>query len=247
MSVPNGFVSCRDCPLRKSSAFTVYTDDEIAFVQAFKKTEVHLEGGAEVLAEGGQVRELYTLLSGIAFRFRTLRDGRRQILNFLFPGDLIGMQERVSSESPHGVETLSSARLCAFPSERLWDLYRQHPQLGYDVTWLTAHEEHIVDDNLLSVGRRSAGERMAMLLIHFMKRAEAVGLSIDGSVPFPVTQQHIADALGLSLVHTNKTLRRLEKLGLHKIENDRLRVIKPAALKRMADYYGAPQRSRPLI
>src|SRR5262249_5597112 len=154
-------------------------------------------------------------------------DGRRQILNFLFPGDFIGMQERIAVESPHGVEALSQARLCAFPGERLWDLYRNYPELGYNLTWLTAHEEHIVDDNLLTVGRRGAEERMATLLIHFVKRAEAAGLGAEGSVPFPVKQQHIADALGLSLVHTNKTLRRLERLGLHKLENNRLQLLKP--------------------
>jgi len=241
------FIACRRCPLRNLRTFSINTDAEIDFIQSFKKGELDVEVGGEILAESRRVGELYTLLFGMAFRYRTLSDGRRQILNFLFPGDLIGMQEQIAIDSPHGVEALSAVKLCIFPAERLWDLYRAHPQLGYDITWLTAHEEHIVDDNLLSVGRRTASERMAMLLIHIVKRAEAAGLSEEGSVPFPITQQHIADALGLSLVHTNKTLRRLEKLGLHTLENNRLRLIKPATLKRMADYYSTPLRPRPLL
>ncbi|MGC3981395.1 MAG: Crp/Fnr family transcriptional regulator [Steroidobacteraceae bacterium] len=240
-------VECRYCPLRKLGAFSSNSAEEIAFIQSLKKNEVQLDAGAQLFAEGGSTTELYTLLMGWAFRFRTLRDGRRQILNFLLPGDFVGLQEQLASNALHGVETLTTARFCAFPRARLWDLYRNHPSLGYDVTWLAAHEEHIVDENLLTVGRRSAEERVATLLIHLFKRAESIGMKQDDSVPFPINQQHIADALGLSLVHTNKTLRRLSKLGLHQLTNGRLRLINPASLQRLADYYAAPLRGRPLI
>lgn len=241
------FTDCDKCPLRSLKAFANNTAAEIAFIRSFKRREITVETGEQILPEGHRTGELFTLLAGMAFRYRTLSDGRRQILNFLFPGDFIGLQEQIAVNSPHGVEALSRARLCVFPADKLWDLYRNYPQLGYDITWLAAHEEHIVDENLLSVGRRSASERIAMLLIHACKRADALGMTRDGSVPFPINQQHIADALGLSLVHTNKTLRRLEKLGLHKLENNRLWLLKPAVLQRMADYYAMPLRPRPLI
>jgi len=240
-------VPCRSCPLRELKTFARNSDAQLAFIQALKKQEVNLKRGEQILPEGGRTGELFTLLFGMAFRYRTLRDGRRQILNFLFPGDLIGLQEQIAVNSPHGVESLTDVKLCAFAGENLWELYRQHPRLGYDITWLAAHEEHIVDDNMLSIGRRTAIERIAMLLIHVFKRAEQSGLSSDGSAPFPINQQHIADALGLSLVHTNKTMRRLEKLGLHRIENNRLRLLKAGVLQRMADYFAMPLRARPLI
>ena len=101
-------------------------------------------------------------------------------------------------------------------------MFREHPRLGYDITWLSAHEEGHVDDNLLTAGRRNATERVAMLLMHLYRRLDRIGLVEDGSVAFPLNQQHIADALGLSLVHTNKTLRRLSLLGLHELKNGRL-------------------------
>jgi CRP-like cAMP-binding protein len=87
-----------------------------------------------------------------------------------------------------------------------------------------------------------------MLLVHLYKRAESVGLRHDdGSVEFPVTQRHMADALGLSLVHTHRTLRKLEKTGLYHIAGARLTVRKPRAMSRIADYYSLPVRERPLI
>ena len=82
------------------------------------------------------------------------------------------------------------------------------------MTWLAAQERGLIDENLLSVGQRNAAESIAMLLIQHYRRAERLQLGHTDSVPFPYTQQHIADALGLSLVHTSKTLSRLKKMGL---------------------------------
>lgn len=153
----------------------------------------------------------------------------------------------MAQQSPHGVEALTEVCLCEFSESKLWDLYREFPNLGYDITWLCAHEELIVDENLVSVGRRTARERIAMLLIHLYKRAESVGAVDPDGVRFPVKQQHIADALGLSLVHTNKTLRRIQRDGLCRIENGYLILGNMDAIRRLADYYGLPMREWPLI
>lgn len=241
-------ISCKSCPLRQSGNFSAHTEAEIEFIQRFKKHQSTLRAGQSILSEGAFTGELYTLLSGWAFRYRTLSDGRRQILNFLLPGDFIGLQDQLGQVSPHGVETLTDCELCVFPLKRLWDLYSSHPSLGFDVTWLCAHEELIVDENLLTAGRRAATERIAMLLIHLYKRAESLGLGgAANGVPFPLTQQHVADALGLSLVHTNKTMKRLQADGLFSIEGGRLILHKPSKIAALADYYALPLRGRPLI
>ena len=86
-----------------------------------------------------------------------------------------------------------------------------------------------------------------MLLMHLYRRMERLGLADQGGIHFPLNQQHIADALGLSLVHTNKTLRRLRQMGLHDIVDGRLRLLNPKALVRLADYYDAPLRKAPLL
>lgn len=233
--------------MRGTGAFSTNSDAEIAFIQTIKQRQRQATAGSEIVREGDASSALFTLLTGWAFRYRTLSDGRRQIFNFLLPGDFIGLQQQLGQASSHGVEALTDITLCVFPNERLWDIYREHPALGFDITWLCAHEELIVDENLLSVGRRSASERIAMLLIHLYKRAESVGMGDAGGVPFPLTQQHIADALGLSLVHTNKTLKRLQAQGLYTLRNGRLKLTNPAAMARLADYYALPLRARPLI
>ncbi len=238
---------CSDCRLRKLDAFKPVSPQELAFIQDFRTGAGFAAAGTSIISEQNPNGKLFTLYAGWAFRYKTLSDGRRQILNFLLPGDLIGLQQEFADGASHGVEALTDTVLCVFPRDGLWNLFRQFPSLGYDVTWLAAREEGMVDENLLTAGRRNAAERVAMLLIHLYRRAERLGLADAGSIEFPVNQQHIADALGLSLVHTNKTLRRLAQLGLHELREGRLRLLNPKALHRLADYYDLPMRQVPLL
>lgn len=240
-------IPCRQCPLRDTHAFSPYSDEEIDFIQGILAHQVNVKAGTIFLHEGDDGKQLYTVLSGWAFRYGSLSDGRHQIFNFLLPGDFIGLQHQLEEASQHGIEALTDLTLCVFPRDGIWDLYRTHPALGLDITRLCAHEERIVDANLLSVGRRSATERIAMLLIHLYKRAERVGLAGPDNLDFPLTQQHIADALGLSLVHTNKTLKRLQKSGFFTLAEGRLKLVNPAAMARLADYPARPLRTHPLI
>lgn len=237
---------CHDGALRRLPAFRELTEAELEFIRGIKRGHLRLSAQQDIISEG-QPCELYTLAHGWAFRYKSLSDGRRQILNFLLPGDLIGLREHGLTASPYGVEALTEVEICEFPRDSLWDLYREFPSLAYDVTWLAAREEAMVDENLLSVGRRTAAERLAMLLIHIYKRASSVGLAQEGLVPFPITQQQLADAAGLSLVHTNKTLRKLHKQGMFEISDGRMRVMRPSALAHLAEYYDSPVKVRPMI
>ncbi len=243
------FVSCQACPLRALPLFLEQSPQELALIESLKREQLVLRADAAIIHEGQTDPPLFTLLQGWAFRFKTLSDGRRQILNFLLPGDFIGVQQRMSDTSSHGVQALSDVLLCVFHRDALWAIHQGAPGLGFGMTWLTAQEESLVDDTLLSVGRRSAEERIASLLVILYKRVAA--LRPDGGedgVPFPLTQQHIADGLGLSLVHTNKTLRKLEKRGLYRIRAGRLYLMDLTALSRIADLYGdGKTRPRPLI
>lgn len=242
-------VLCSQCPLRLKHLFLDNSADEISMVQSLKRREVQLRADDILIHEGQTDAALYTLLQGWAFRFKTLKDGRRQILNFLLPGDFIGVQQKMGDASAHGVIALTDSLFCVFQQDALWALHQRSPRMGFNVTWLTAHEESMVDENLLSVGRRSAQERIASLLIRLFKRAAALQDDAGAAgVVFPLTQQHIADSLGLSLVHTNKTLRKLEQQGLHQIVDGRLHLRNVKALAHLADVYGDGQpMQRPLV
>lgn len=207
---PNGsFTPCELCPLRERPSLREFSPEELAFVKTFKVDELRVDAGASFLREGTQSEYLYTVLNGWAFRYKVLNDGRRQILNYALPADMLGLQGALMNEMEHSVEALTALVLCVFPRAKLWDLYSRLPSLAFDITWLAAREEQLIDENLVSLGRRTALERVAYLLLHLFVRAEEAGLVSGGSIQFPFTQQHLADTLGMSLVHTNKTLKRL--------------------------------------
>jgi CRP-like cAMP-binding protein len=200
-----------------------------------------------VLVEGAHSAHLYTALAGWAFRYKLLPDGRRQILNYVMPGDLIGLQGSLMEAMSHSVEALSPMLLCVFERDHLHELYRRHPGLAYDITWLASREEQMLDENLLSLGRRTALERAAYLLAFIAGRATAVGLDAGSSLDIPMTQQHIADTLGLSLVHTNKTLRKLVQRGLISWQERGCVVRDLKGLLGVSGWEGPNETVRPLV
>lgn len=207
-------IPCRECPLLSCSAFSPPDEGQRRWLQEFKAGEVTLARGEALLSQGQVSGAMYTVVAGILIRFRLLEDGRRQILNFMFPGDLIGLQGAFDEPMAHGVEALTGATLCVFPRDRLFDLVANHPRLSFDVIWLAAKEEASLDEHLVSLGQRSAAERMAYLAVWLVRRGMDTGVAREGVLQIVVTQTQIADMLGLSLVHTNRTLQALRRQGL---------------------------------
>ena len=240
-------VPCFECALRRTGAFKPINDLELAFINEMKRDHLVCPPGGEVIAAGQDQAELYTLYAGWAIRCKTLPDGRRQILNILLPGDLIGLQGAMFEATAYSVEALTEVQLCLLPRRKMWSLFENMPELAFDVTWLGSREESIVDENLTSTGQRTAAERIAALIIQLYKRLNVLGMVVNGAMPFPLTQQHIADTLGLSLVHTNKSLAKLRKLGMFSQTNSTLLLSNPKALESLAQYFDEEVAKRPLI
>jgi CRP-like cAMP-binding protein len=237
-------VPCEKCPLRAVECLRQFSAKELEFISAFKSGELNVMAGTSVMLQSTNSAHLYTILSGWAFRYKMLPDGRRQILNYTVPGDFIGLQGSVNDEMQHSVEALTDMLLCVFPREKLWGLYTDFPALAFDVTWLAAREEQILDEHLLSVGRRTAIERLAYLLLTLFDKAAEVGLTKGNSIQFPFTQQHVADTLGMSLVHTNKTLQRLAATRALRWKDRKFELLDRGALMKIANYERPEARAR---
>jgi CRP-like cAMP-binding protein len=247
VAIPGRQVPCERCPLRNMEVLRDFSPDELSFVSTSKSGELNIEAGASVLLQGTNSAYLYTVLVGWAFRYKSLPDGRRQILNFAVPSDFLGLQGTVANEMQHSVEALTDMTLCIFPREKLWDLFTKFPALAYDVTWLAAREEQILDESLLSVGRRTAIERMAYLFLHLFTRAEEVGLTKGETIQFPFTQQHVADTLGMSLVHANKTLKKLSATRAMRWKGKVFEILNREALAQIAKFEMPGPHKRPFI
>ena len=241
-------VPCRLCPLAACPGIRPHEPEEVPHIQAFKIGEIRLERGETLIEQDITRGGLYTLLDGVMMRYRSLADGRRQIVNFMFPGDLIGLEGAFGEAASHSVEALLHARLCVFDSPRYYDLIVARPSLGYDVTWLAAKEETALEEHLVALGRRSAKERVAYLAVWLIQRARATCTADSHNrLEVTITQAQIADMLGLSLVHANRTLKSLQRDHLVLWRQGAIEVPDLDAAMAFANYDPAKERRRPYL
>jgi len=240
-------IKCDACVLRRRSDFRSMSPDEAKLIGDFKSGEMRCEPGMNLISEGTFSPHLYTVLEGWGFRYKTLEDGRRQILNYLVPGDLIGLQGALLQEMDHSVEALTTMRLCVFERTRFLTIFEKSADLAFDVTWIASREERILDGHMLSLGQRTALERAAYLLVFLYFRALRSGLLTPSNAQIPLSQNLIADTLGLSLVHTNKTLKRLAQRKLIAWRGRACEILDPEGLCAVAEWEPPPAGPRPLI
>ena len=239
--------SCGSCPLRCHSGYRSFADGELEFVQSFKSGELTVEPGTAIVVEGHDNAHLYTILDGWAVRYKMLEDGQRQIVNFSFPGDLIGLQASVFDRMDHSVEALTTLRLCVFERANLWKLFETQPNLAFDVTWLVSRDELMLAQHLANIGRRSARERISYVLLLIYRRGSASGLFQGTTFSVPLTQEDLADMMGLSVVHTNKVLRGLDRDGIVTWSRSKLAIKDVACLEEIAGEVYLPEEPRPFL
>ncbi|MEZ5797527.1 MAG: Crp/Fnr family transcriptional regulator [Paracoccaceae bacterium] len=239
--------TCQNCPLRLLPLFSPMPADEVEFMQDFKTGEVTVPRGGTVLTQGERSPRLFTVLSGLGTRSVLLEDGRRQVINFVFPGDFLGLQAGLMGEMRHTVTASTPMVLCSFSRSRLWELFSREPERAYDLTWIAAIQEHFLGETVATLGQRDATERMAWALVRIWRRLSALGLQHEGRVPMPFRQHDLADALGLSLVHTNRVVTALRRAGLARLGRGSLELGDHAALSAIAGLPMETEERRPIL
>lgn len=238
---------CKYCPLNRKDAFVHLTPEDIAFTQKFKVGELTVDAGTPILMQGSNAPQLFTALSGMGIRERHLKNGQKQVINFVFPGDFIGLQAGLLGEMGHSVEARTQMRLCVFNRVELWNFFKSHPERAFDITWLAAMEENFLGDSLATVGQRSALQAVAWAMVKIFQRGDALGMIENNTMMLPFTQRDVADAMGLSLVHTNKTISKLKQRQLASWSGKSLQINNLAALADVAMTDLRPPLKRPLI
>ncbi len=238
---------CRDCPRLSNPAFRKFSPEQLRFMQELKTGEVVHKAGEAILREGQKSEYLFTILEGWAIRYKLVSDGGRQILNVALPGDLIGLQSTVFGEMQHSIEATTTVRACVIRRDRLFDLYTAHPGLAFDVTWLAAREEAIVSELMANVGQQPAFIRMAFIFAHIFHRAQVSGLTEGNGLAFPLKQDDIADMLGLSMVHTNRTWGKLRATNCIAWNRGRLVVNDVDRLHEFGKFSAAVDTPRPFL
>ena len=192
--------------------------------------------GAVLMEEQGRSDELFVMQQGMLMCYVLLDDGSRQIVRFLFPGDLFALSALVYGRAPDTVVALSNAVVCPFDRGQMAMLATEHPRLFSLILVLNQVERVITTDRLAGLGRTSARVRVATLLLSLRGQMRHAGMDVSTSFALGLTQEEMGDAIGLTAVHVNRMLRQLEDDALIKREGGRVYLLDQARLAREAGY-----------
>jgi len=238
---------CAACPLRGMALFLPVPPDVSDQVQQARTGARRLAARRPIYLEGAPVVEFATLFDGWAFRYKTTPEGGRQILDFVLPGDFLGLHEDTLGRWNHSAESLTAVSLCILDPQRVRRLVRDSPEIASRLSAIAHGEQAVLFEHMAGLGRRSAPAAVAHLLLELFHRIRARQPEVGGDVPFPLSQPHIADALGLSPEYVNRVLRDLREAGQFRIEDRRLCVPDFAATARAWDFDPRYLVPRPLV
>jgi CRP-like cAMP-binding protein len=189
-----------------------------------------------MVREGARTTECNLLLRGFAYRQKLLSDGERQIISIHIPTEFIDLQNGILGTADHNVQSLNHSEVAAVPRSALMELADKSASARLAMWIDTLIDASIFREWVVNVGRRDARARIAHLLCELALRLERTGAGRDGSFDLPLTQEQLADATGLTAVHTNRTLQSLRREGLIQLSNGILRVLDWEGLRKVGDF-----------
>ena len=221
---------------RKLARLAPLAPEEVAALAALQAAPRQVRRNREIISAGRRYEGVFVLVDGSAIRYRVLHDGRRQVLNLVLPGDVIGFPACFFEAALYTVTALSDALVAAVPFVRLFGLLQHRPRLAAMLFCVFSCEAAMYAEHLIDVGRRSALERVAHFLLELLTRLQAIGLADERSYRMPLTQELIGDALGLSVPHVNRTLRKLREDNLVGVDGQNVVIKDVEALAALADF-----------
>lgn len=221
--------SCSNCGIRDRAICAGLSDPVLDALYRMGRTEL-LARGETLMWESDEAVVVGTVRSGLLKLTASLDDGREQILGLAFPGDFVGRP--FGDRSGHCVTALADTRLCVFRRPTFEGLAREHPEIEHALLGRTLEELDRAREWMLLLGRKTALERVASLLIEIAGRT---GVDADGRVELPLTRQQMADLLGLTIETVSRNMTKLKTSGAIRLPDVRGYIVADRAqLRRFA-------------
>ena len=198
--------------------------------------EIQLRPHEYIVREGDRPQHSCLMVSGFSVRHKIAGNGGRQIFSIQMKGDLADLQNSLLGVADHNLQALSHVEAALIPVEAIQDIAFTRPAIGRAMWYETLVDASIFREWTLNVGRRDARTRAAHLLCEFGLRLERAGLGARCDYELPMTQEQLADAMGLTSVHTNRTLMSLGEEGLIARTNRAVRIIDLPRLIEIGDF-----------
>jgi len=206
---------CVQSPLaRKLGNFVALSDAELKVLDGLHRRRRSFTPGRDLVLQGHTHQAAYILADGWVCSYKLLSDGTRQIVDFQIPGDFLGLRSVLFRTADHNIEPVTLVEATEVLESDLLQVFSTTLRLATAVLWAASRDEAMVVEHLVGIGRRDALERTAHFLLELNARLTLVGRGTRDGFACPLTQYHLADALGLSAVHVNRVLRELREGGL---------------------------------
>jgi CRP-like cAMP-binding protein len=220
----------------KLSSFTDLSADDHAALNDMVMSRVRHRANTDIISEGDRPTDVIVMLEGWACRYKMLPNGNRQIMAFLLPGDLCDPHIFILDRMDHSIGLLTEAKLAFIPKDTVIGLTNRFPAVARGFWWSTLVDEAILRHWLLNMGQREAYERIAHLFCELWDRLAQVGLRSGNQIEVPLTQEQLADTMGLTPIHINRMIKRMREEGLIEMKSKCLRILDIDRLRAVADY-----------
>lgn len=221
---------------RRWSRRVALSNDDRAALANLTWLRKQFQRDAYLAREGEQTKVCTLLLHGFAYRQKILTDGSRQIISFHIPGEFLDLQNCLLEVADHNLQALSRCTVAMVPKEVLLEVTEARPAVRLAIWLDSLVDSSVFREWVVNVGRRDAKQRIAHLLCELAVRLKAAGLGEGPMFDFPLTQEQIADATGLTAVHTNRVLQSLRKAGLISLATSKLTILDWDALADAGDF-----------
>lgn len=222
--------------VRKLGSFIRLTPAELTLLEEIQSHRRHIGKQTELVHEGQSGHRAFILQEGWASCYKILPDGGRQIITFSLPGDCMGLRSVLLRTSDHSFAAITDAVVSDIPSNRIISLFHDQPRIGAAILWAASRDEAMTVEHLVNIGRRSAIDGMAHLILELWERLRLVGMATQAGFDCPLNQNALADALGLSVIHVNRVLRQLRERGLMTFLAHKVIIHDVAGLRALAQY-----------
>lgn len=222
--------------LRKLQLWLPLSDSDQSAILALPHTVRQLRPHELIVREDDRPRHSCLLLSGFAFRHKVAGNGGRQILSVHMTGDVVDLHNSILRRADHNVQALTNVAAAFIPVKAIEDIAVSHPAVGKAMWYETLVDASIFREWTLNVGQRDARTRIAHLLCEIGLRLNVAGLGDKTNFELPMTQEQLADALGLTSVHVNRMLKSLERDGFIDRSQRSVRIVDFQQLSRIGDF-----------
>jgi CRP-like cAMP-binding protein len=209
------------CVARLNRYFAL-SDSDLRHLRRLIENDLLIEKRRDLVVDGYEYRKLCFVADGYGARYKLLRNGKRQILNVILPGDVIGLPGSFLDRASYSAIALTEMRVHVCSIDAYVQLCYRRPQFGLALSWLAVHEAAFYAERVVDTGRRTPPERLAHFLLELHSRLAMVGRAEPAAFELPFSQEVLGDALGLSVPHLNRTMSQLRFEGLVMLTNRRV-------------------------